>query len=112
MKLLNNIKYFFYQYSCFFLYGITLSTFGATFNETLSFSLAFAFSILLLDFVHDNPITFKEQFISTLYDNLYVIVLGITAGYFNVDILTSILYGIAIVSLVALKVSTRRSKLF
>ena len=108
MKILNEIKYYFYQYSGFLVFGMILGTFNRSLTEVLTICTIFSLSVVAVDFKYQNPQTFKENFITILLDNLYVIVFASIMTYLNADILQTLVGGIIVIGFIQLRIWTRK----
>ena len=107
MTILNKIKYFLYQYSCFFVFGMILGTFNRSLTEVLTICTIFSLSVWLVNFKYENPEGFKENFLNIVFDNLYVIVFASIMSYVGADIIQTITAGFAVIGFTLLRIFTK-----
>lgn len=105
------MKYFLQQNSCFFIFGFILSSFNLSLIEIITICALFSASIVLIDFKYQNPQTFSEHFMSSLFDNLYCIVLVCVMTYVNADIVQTLFYSVIVIVFVLIRVNTRKENL-
>lgn len=105
------MKYFLQQNSCFFIFGFILGRFNLSLIEIFTICALFSASIVLIDFKYQNPQTFSEHFMSSVFDNLYCIVFACIMTYVNADIAQTLFYGAIVIVFVLIRVNTRKENL-